>query len=191
MTELEKCMAGEWYDCHDKVFLEFKNKTHRLLMKYNSLPYDHKEEKRQVLKEMLGSVGTKVSIGHSFICDYGRNIHIGNNVTVNTGCTFVDCNRITIGNNVLIAPNVQIYTATHPIDLDERLTPVETDEGVEYIRHTYASGNNRRRLLDWRRRHYPARHYHRKRKRHRRRQRGHQKYSSRQSGGGEPLQGYS
>lgn len=118
MTELEKCMAGEWYDCHDKVFLEFKNKTHRLLMKYNSLPYDHKEEKRQVLKEMLGSVGTKVSIGHSFICDYGRNIHIGN--------------------NVLIAPNVQIYTATHPIDLDERLTPVETDEGVEYIRHTYA-----------------------------------------------------
>lgn len=107
-------------------------------MKYNSLPYDHKEEKRQVLKEMLGSVGTKVSIGHSFICDYGRNIHIGNNVTVNTGCTFVDCNRITIGNNVLIAPNVQIYTATHPIELNERLTPVETDEGIEYIRHTYA-----------------------------------------------------
>ena len=138
MTELEKCMAGEWYDCHDKVFLEFKNKTHRLLMKYNSLPYDHKEEKRQVLKEMLGSVGTKVSIGHSFICDYGRNIHIGNNVTVNTGCTFVDCNRITIGNNVLIAPNVQIYTATHSIELNERLTPMETDEGIEYIRHTYA-----------------------------------------------------
>ena len=50
----------------------------------------------------------------------------------------MDCNRITIGNNVLIAPNVQIYTATHPIDLNERLTPVETDEGIEYIRHTYA-----------------------------------------------------
>ena len=66
MTELEKCMAGEWYDCHDPVFLEFKSKTHRLLMKYNSLPYDHKEEKRQVLKEMLGSIGAKVSIGHSF-----------------------------------------------------------------------------------------------------------------------------
>ena len=108
MTELEKCMAGEWYDCHDKVFLEFKNKTHRLLMKYNSLPYDHKEESRQVLKEMLGSVGTKVSIGHSFICDYGRNIHIGNNVTVNTGCTFVDCNRITIGNNVLISCGAKV-----------------------------------------------------------------------------------
>ena len=136
MTELEKCMAGEWYDCHAKVFLEFKNKTHRLLMQYNSLPYDHKEEKRQVLKEMLGSVGTKVSIGHSFICDYGRNIHIGNNVTVNTGCTFVDCNRITIGNNVLIAPNVQIYTATHPIELNERLTNIEKEEAIQYILNT-------------------------------------------------------
>ena len=137
-TELEKCMAGEWYDCHDKVFLEFKSKTHRLLMKYNSLPYDRKEEKYEVLKEMFGSIGTKVSIGHSFICDYGCNIHIGNNVTVNTGCTFVDCNKITIGNNVLIAPNVQIYTATHPIDLNERLAPVETDDGVDYIRRTFA-----------------------------------------------------
>ena len=137
-TELEKCMAGEWYDCHDKVFLEFKSKTHRLLMKYNSLPYDRKEEKYEVLKEMFGSIGTKVSIGHSFICDYGCNIHIGNNVTVNTGCTFVDCNKITIGNNVLIAPNVQIYTATHPVDLNERLAPVETDDGVDYIRRTFA-----------------------------------------------------
>ena len=199
MTELEKCMAGEWYDCHDKVFLEFKNKTHRLLMKYNSLPYDHKEEKRQVLQEMLGSIGAKVSIGHSFICDYGRNIHIGNNVTVNTGCTFVDCNRITIGNNVLIGCGAKVLgpfrvgdnarIASNAVVLSE-VPEDATAVGIpaQIVR---IAGNNRRRLLDWRRRHYPARHYHRKRKRHRSRQRGHQKYSSRQSGGGEPLQGYS
>jgi len=137
-TEMEKCLAGEWYDCHDKFFLELKSKTTDLLMKYNSLPYESKEEKYRILKEMLGSVGTKVSVGHSFTCDYGCNLHIGNNVTVNTGCTFVDCNKITIGNNVLIAPNVQIYTATHPTELNERLTPVETPQGVEYIRHTFA-----------------------------------------------------
>ena len=43
----------------------------------------------------------------------------------------MDCNKITIGSNVLIAPNVQLYTATHPIDLDERLAPVETEDGIE------------------------------------------------------------
>lgn len=137
-TELEKCLAGEWYDCYDTIFLEFKKKTHGLLMKYNSLPYEKKEEKYAILKEMLGNVGTTVSIGHSFICDYGCNIHIGSNVTINTGCTFVDCNKITIGNNVLIAPDVRIYTATHPIELNERLTPTETTRGTEYTRHTFA-----------------------------------------------------
>ena len=137
-TELEKCLAGEWYDCHDSVFLEFKEKSHRLLMKYNSLPYERKEDKNAILKELFGSIGTKVSVGFSFICDYGCNIHIGNNVTINVGCTFVDCNKITIGNNVLIAPDVRIYTATHPIELNDRLTPVETKDGFEFIRHTYA-----------------------------------------------------
>lgn len=115
---MEKCLAGEWYDCHAPVFLELKGKTHRLLMRYNSLSYEQKEEKYAILKEMFGSIGTEVSVGHSFLCDYGCNIHIGN--------------------NVLIAPNVQIYTATHPIDLNERLTPVEAPEGVRYVRHTFA-----------------------------------------------------
>lgn len=137
-TEMEKCLDGEWYDCHNQVFLELKSKTHKLLTVFNSLYYDEKEQKSLVLNEMFGTVGTNVSVANPFICDYGCNIHIGNNVTVNTGCTFVDCNKITVGNNVLIAPNVQIYTATHPIELNERLTTVETHEGIKYIRHTYA-----------------------------------------------------
>ena len=124
--ELKKCLSGEWYDCHAPIFIEFKKKTNRLLLKYNALPYESREERRAVLKEMLGSIGEKVSVGNPFVCDYGCNIHIGNNVSINTGCTLVDCNKISIGNNVLIAPNVQIYTATHPIELNERLTPVET-----------------------------------------------------------------
>ena len=96
------------------------------------------QDKINALKEMFESVGKEVSVGYSFICDYGCNISIGNNVSINTGCTFVDCNKIIIGNNVLIAPNVQIYTATHPVELNERLTPTEIENGTAYIRHTYA-----------------------------------------------------
>ena len=64
-----------------------------------------------------------MSVGLPFICDYGKNIHIGTNVSVNMNCTFVDCNKIEIGDHVLIASNVQIYTATHPVELVDRLTP--------------------------------------------------------------------
>lgn len=52
-TEMEKCLAGEWYDCHDPFFMDLKSKAHHLLMKYNSLPYEQKTEKYAVLKECL------------------------------------------------------------------------------------------------------------------------------------------
>lgn len=136
MSELEKCMEGEYYDCHDKIFLEFKSRTAKLLKVYNAFAYEQKEEKEAVLKELFGEVGEKVSVGTPFFCDYGRNIHIGNNVSVNMNCTFIDCNKIIIGDNVLIAPNVQLYTATHPIDLKERY--VAEKEKEELIRRTYA-----------------------------------------------------
>ena len=137
-TELEKCLAGEWYDCHDPIFLELKNQARSLLAKYNALPYDRKTEKYEVLCEMFGHIGTNVSVGYSFICDYGCNIHVGNNVSINMNCTFVDCNRITIGDNVLIASNVQIYTAAHPIELSERLTPGWSPGSREYFCRTFA-----------------------------------------------------
>ena len=59
-------------------------------------------------------------------------------MSVNMNCTFVDCNRIDIGDNVLIASNVQIYTATHPVELSERLTPNWNPECGEYFCRTYA-----------------------------------------------------
>ncbi|WP_026887002.1 sugar O-acetyltransferase [Clostridium beijerinckii] len=137
-TELEKCMAGENYNCHDEIFLGFKKTARTLLSKYNSLSYDGKEEKREILGSLFGRIGSNISVGSPFICDYGRNIYMGNNVSVNMNCTFVDCNKITIGNNVLIASNVQIYTATHPIELEDRLVENWDPETGEYFCNTYA-----------------------------------------------------
>ena len=138
MKELEKCMAGEFYDCHDPVFLGFKARARELLKAYHALAYEQKEEKRDILKQLFGGIGTNVSVGQPFLCDYGRNIYIGNNVSVNMNCTFVDCNNITIGDQVLIASNVQLYTATHPVELSERLTPDWNPESGEYFCRTYA-----------------------------------------------------
>lgn len=138
MTELEKCMAGEYYNCHDKIFLDIKSHARKLLQKYNALAYEQKAEKINILKQLFGGIGTNVSVGLPFICDYGRNIYVGNNVSVNMNCTFVDCNTITIGDNVLIASNVQLYTAAHPVELSERLTPDWSMETEQYFCRTYA-----------------------------------------------------
>lgn len=138
MTELEKCMAGKYYNCHDKIFLDIKSHARKLLQKYNALAYEQKAEKINILKQLFGGIGTNVSVGLPFICDYGRNIYVGNNVSVNMNCTFVDCNTITIGDNVLIASNVQLYTAAHPVELSERLTPDWSMETEQYFCRTYA-----------------------------------------------------
>ena len=138
MTELEKCLAGEIYDCHSEVFLEMKRQTRRLLKAYNALDYEQKEEKRALLSRLFRHIGTNVSVGQPFLCDYGGNISLGDNVSINMNCTFVDCNRIEIGNNVLIASNVQLYTSTHPVELAERLTPDWDPASGAYFCRTYA-----------------------------------------------------
>lgn len=86
---LEKCLAGEHYDCHDQVFPEMKATARRLLREYASLAYEQKEEKTEVLRRLFGEIGTNVSVGTPFICDYGSNIHVGSNVSINMNCTFV------------------------------------------------------------------------------------------------------
>lgn len=138
MNELEKCMAGEYYNCHDKIFLEFKARARELLKEYNTLTYEQKEKKETLLKQLFGGIGSNVSVGQPLICDYGQNIYMGNNVSVNMNCTFVDCNKITIGDNVLIASNVQLYTAAHPVELSERLTPDWNPETGQYFCRTFA-----------------------------------------------------
>lgn len=138
MTELEKCMAGQYYDCHDEAFLTMKSTARRLLKEYHALSYEQKEEKTGLLKQLFGGIGMNVSVGQPFLCDYGRNIYLGNNVSINMNCTFVDCNKIVIGDNVLIASNVQLYTAAHPVELAERLTPEWTMQQKEYFCRTYA-----------------------------------------------------
>lgn len=138
MTEYDKCMAGELYDCHDKCFLERKAKATDWMLKYNSLPYADRNKRYGMLKEFFGTVGTNVSVGDDVIVGFGDNIHIGNNVSINYRCTLIDCNTITIGNDVLIAPGVQINTSTHPVKLEDRLTKDWNPDSGEYRWRTYA-----------------------------------------------------
>ena len=99
-------MAGEWYDCHGPIFIEHKARASAWCAKYNAVPYTRRAERRKMLDELFGAVGDNVSVGDNFTCGYGVNIYNGLNVSVNLNCTFIDCNRITIGNDVLIAPCV-------------------------------------------------------------------------------------
>ncbi len=110
LTEKEKMLAGMLYDCGDKALLLQLHKAKDLIKQYNQARSDDLEQKNKILDALLGKRGKNLWITPPFFVDYGENIFFGNNCEVNMNCTFLDDNKITIGDNALIAPNVQIYT---------------------------------------------------------------------------------
>jgi maltose O-acetyltransferase len=120
MTEKDKMLAGELYDWKDPELMELWNRGKNLMRKYNALDYSDKDGQMRILDELLGSRGENAQITAPFHVDYGKFIFLGNNCEINMNCVFLDCNRITIGDNVLIAPGVHIYAVFHPTRAGER-----------------------------------------------------------------------
>lgn len=137
-TEQDKCMAGELYDCHSPEFLDRKARATEWMQRYSALTYANRSARYAMIRELFGSVGTNVSVGDGTIIGFGDNIHVGNNVSINYRCILNDCNAIVIGSDVLIAPGVQINTASHPTEFSERLTPGWKPSSREYRWRTFA-----------------------------------------------------
>jgi acetyltransferase-like isoleucine patch superfamily enzyme len=137
-TEMQKCLDGEVFNTSDREIQILIHNARKLTKSYNSTPSTDSVKRNKILNELFGEIGDNVNIDTPFYCDYGQHIFVGKNVIININCTFVDCNKITIGNNVLIASNVQIYTATHSTDVNKRLVADWTpDSELPYFR-TYA-----------------------------------------------------
>ncbi|MDD2402752.1 MAG: sugar O-acetyltransferase [Clostridia bacterium] len=126
MTEKEKMLAGEFYNTRDAELLYLCHNARKLLDLFNNTSSQEVEKKVEILKNLFGHLGKEVWIEKPFFCDYGENISLGDNTFINFNCIFLDCNKITIGKNVLIAPHVQIYTASHPIKASERIPKVRS-----------------------------------------------------------------
>ncbi|WPV01069.1 sugar O-acetyltransferase [Mucilaginibacter sp. cycad4] len=126
MTELEKMISGELYNAGDAELVAARAKARQLFTQYNATSYDDKETKTALLKQLLGSFQGNIDIQSPFYCDYGFNIIAGDNLFLNFNCIILDCARVTFGNNVFLAPNVQLYTAYHPVIAAERI------KGPEY-----------------------------------------------------------
>lgn len=145
MTEKEKMLAGLLYDCGDPELLERWHKAKDLTRDYNRLDSGSIEQKEKVLSELLGGKGKNLWITAPFYVDYGCNIYFGDNCEVNMNCTFLDDNIIRIGDNALIAPNVQIYTAFHPTNAADRFGEPKEDGSFEFCKTQTAPvniGNN-------------------------------------------------
>ena len=112
-------ISGEPYDCMEDILSNCRNAAHELNNEYNR-PERTAEEREVILHTLLGTCPDDICIEPPIHFDYGMNVHVGRNFFANFNTTILDCAKVTIGDNVFLAPNVQIYTATHPLDAIER-----------------------------------------------------------------------
>lgn len=127
----------DFLETADSTILAQIAKARRLTREYYLADYEDTGKRESILRELFGKVGENVLVDAPLYCDHGENIFIGNNVVIGMNCTFVDNQEIRIGNQVMIASNVQIYTASHPVLPKERLVPDWKERETTFFR-TYA-----------------------------------------------------
>jgi len=98
--------------------IQRRSKVHEICRQYSRSPSKGNLKR---LKNLFKQTGEAVFIEAGFYCDYGDKISLGNRVYMNINCTLLDGASITIEDDCLIGPNVQILTINHAISPGERL----------------------------------------------------------------------
>jgi len=119
-SEREKMLAGELYLASNPELSSMRLKCRALTRRFNASLETADDERVAIIRELFGSIGPRFEIEPPFRCDYGSNIHAGNNLFMNFGCVILDVAPVRFGDSVSLAPGVHIYSATHPIDPDAR-----------------------------------------------------------------------
>ena len=117
-------LAGELYLPADPELVEERTHCEQLMREYNE------RGDAGVLRELLGALGAESYVRPPFFCDYGYNVHLGDQVFMNFNCVMLDVGAITLGNRVLVASAVQFLAADHPLDAAQRATGRETGQPI-------------------------------------------------------------
>ncbi len=127
MTEKEKMSKQLLYDAnYDLDLLKERIYAKEMCYDFNGLRPSEMDKQKEIIKKLFGSTKENLCIVAPFWCDYGYNIHIGENFFANHNVVILDCAKVTFGDNVFIAPNCVFSTAGHPLDVEQR------NKGLEY-----------------------------------------------------------
>ena len=139
--EWAKMLNGEVYNALHPEFLRRLEVTRQRVWKFNNLQPSRSAELKSIFRSIVEDCGENFHVNQPFRCDYGCNIHIGNNFFANFNLTILDEAPVTVGDNVFVGPNVSIYTACHPLSPDERNACAEWAEPVTIGNSVWIGGS--------------------------------------------------
>lgn len=140
MSEKEKMLDGHLYQAYHGELYKDREFCKVLLHEYNMLSPIDKEDRDLLLKRLLNVKG-ELCIEQPFYCSYGYNITIGLNFYSDVNLTILDQGTVTIGDNVILGPNVNIYTASHPYNEIQRIKGLEYAKPVKIYDNVWIGGN--------------------------------------------------
>ena len=138
-TEKDKMLNSELYCSWDEELKRERLEARELMYDYNNTRPSEQGKRAEIMKKLLKS-DVKVDIEPPFYCDYGYNIKLGKNFFANYSCIILDVNKVTIGENVMFGPNVQIYTPTHPLLAGERIKGPEAAKPITIGNNVWIGG---------------------------------------------------
>lgn len=142
MTEREKMVLGLEYYPGDEELLKMRLEARKKIRAFNDTAPENTEKQFEIIRSLFGSVGKNFYIEQGFRCDYGINIHVGEGFFANFNCVILDCAKVQIGKNCFLAPNVSIYTATHPLDPYDRISYIEFAKEITIGDNCWIGGNS-------------------------------------------------
>ncbi|MGG5947733.1 galactoside O-acetyltransferase [Salmonella enterica] len=117
----EKIKKGMLFTDLTEGLPEERLRGKELMYDYNHTRPSEENKRRELIAQMFGKIGRNAWIEPPISFSYGKNIYIGDNFYANFNLTIVDDYTVTIGNNVMVAPNVTISVTGHPVHFSLRM----------------------------------------------------------------------
>ncbi len=136
----ERMLAGDLYIADDPVLAAEQQRATALVEELNRSPASDPDRRRRLLTELLGSYGEGAEIRSPLHCDYGYQTTVGARTFANVGLVILDVARVTIGDDVQIGPNVQLLSATHPLEPAPRRAKWEAARPITIAANVWLGG---------------------------------------------------
>ncbi|MFA6865989.1 MAG: sugar O-acetyltransferase [Clostridia bacterium] len=141
-TIKSRMVNGKMYCPSDPILVNEQAHSMDCLIEYNNLKYTENVKGQDLLKKMFAVIGDECLILQPFYASWGgKNVHFGNNIFANFNLTLIDDGDIFVGDNVMMASNVTLVTATHPINPTLRKTQTQYNKPI-YIGENVWLGAN-------------------------------------------------
>jgi maltose O-acetyltransferase len=139
-SQRERMLAGDWYTPDDEELRALMQRAQKLAERYAEMWKTDPTAAREVLGDLLGSLGEHTVVRPPLYVDYGVHIQVGARTFANFGLVALDVAEITIGHDVQIGPNVQLLTPIHPVEPEPRRNKLEAGKPISIGNNVWLGG---------------------------------------------------